>query len=64
VPEADLDKIFDPFYRVDASRTNETGGTGLGLTIVQSCVMACGGKVSARTLSPKGFAVTMTIVLR
>jgi len=36
VPPESLSKLFDPFYRVDSSRTRQTGGAGLGLTIVQS----------------------------
>jgi len=42
-------KIFDAFYRADTSRTRETGGTGLGLTIVKTCIESCGGSVSAGT---------------
>jgi two-component system sensor histidine kinase CpxA len=45
VPEEMLAQIFDPFYRLDASRSRETGGFGLGLAIVKSCVEACGGTV-------------------
>lgn len=45
VPEALLGRLFDPFFRIDDSRTRETGGTGLGLAIVQTCIQACGGTV-------------------
>jgi len=48
VPPEALSKLFDPFFRVDPSRTRETGGVGLGLAIVKSCVEACGGTVAAR----------------
>jgi two-component system sensor histidine kinase CpxA len=48
VPPEALPKLFDPFFRVDPSRTRETGGVGLGLAIVKSCVEACGGTVAAR----------------
>ena len=61
VPEADLAKIFDPFYRPDASRDRATGGAGLGLTIVKSCVEACGGTVACRNLQPHGFEVRMEL---
>jgi len=61
VPEADLAKIFDPFYRLDASRDRATGGVGLGLTIVKSCVEACGGTVACRNLQPHGFEVRMQL---
>ena len=61
IPAEALAKIFDPFYRVDASRDRATGGVGLGLAIVKTCVEACGGKVAARRLEPTGFEVTMTL---
>lgn len=61
VPEADLAKIFDPFYRLDVSRDRTTGGVGLGLTIVKSCVEACGGTVTCRNLQPRGFEVRVQL---
>ncbi len=57
VPEADLPRIFDAFYRVDPSRTRATGGTGLGLAIVKSCVESCGGTVTARNRQPHGLEI-------
>ncbi len=59
VPEAELAKIFDPFYRVDSSRARETGGVGLGLAIVKTCVEACRGIVTCRNLHPRGLEVTL-----
>ena len=61
VPEADLVKIFDAFYRVDTSRTRSTGGTGLGLTIVKTCIESCGGSVRARIREPHGLEVLITL---
>lgn len=61
VPESSLEKLFDPFYRIESDRARQTGGTGLGLAIVKTCVEACQGKVSARILKPKGFAVTILL---
>ncbi len=52
-PEKELSRLFEPFYRLDRSRNRETGGTGLGMTIVDSSVRACNGKVSAEQ-SPMG----------
>ena len=61
VPEGSLPKLFDPFYRVDTSRTRDTGGIGLGLTIVKTCVESCGGCVSCQNRKPAGFVVRMTL---
>jgi two-component system sensor histidine kinase CpxA len=61
VPDDEIERIFDPFYRPERSRSRETGGAGLGLAIVRTCVSACGGAVAAKNLSPKGFAVTITL---
>lgn len=60
VAEENLPRIFDAFYRPDASRTRRTGGAGLGLAIVKSCVEACGGEATAANREGGGLAVTMT----
>src|SRR5260221_3703300 len=46
IPPEDLERIFERFYRTDASRTRATGGFGLGLTIVRDLVNAMGGSVT------------------
>ena len=46
IPEAELPQVFQPFYRVDSSRSRDTGGTGLGLAIAQSIVQAHGGELT------------------
>jgi two-component system sensor histidine kinase CpxA len=61
VPANELARIFDPFYRVDASRDRATGGVGLGLAIVKTCVEACGGSVTCRNREPKGLEVTLQL---
>ena len=43
----DLEHLFDRFYRTDASRSSETGGHGIGLSVAQSIVAAHGGKLQA-----------------
>jgi two-component system sensor histidine kinase CpxA len=57
----DLSRIFDPFYRADASRDRATGGVGLGLAIVKSCIESCGGAVACRNLEPSGLEVTIRL---
>jgi two-component system sensor histidine kinase CpxA len=59
VPEDALPRIFDPFFRVDTSRTRETGGVGLGLTIAKTCVEACQGTISVRNRAPSGLEITI-----
>ena len=61
VPEHALEEIFAPFYRLDASRRQETGGVGLGLAIVKGCVEACRGTVVCRNLQPSGLEVEIRL---
>ncbi len=49
IPAKDIDHIFDRFYRVEDSRSVETGGTGLGLAITQNIVGLHGGRISVRS---------------
>jgi two-component system, OmpR family, sensor histidine kinase CpxA len=61
VPGELLQRVFDPFFRAETSRSRDTGGTGLGLAIVKTCVEACGGIIAARNREPRGFEVEMTL---
>lgn len=56
-----VERIFDRFFRVDASRARLSGGTGLGLAIVRSIMQAHGGEVTATSDSPTG-RTTFTLV--
>jgi signal transduction histidine kinase len=49
IPKKDLEQIFQRFYRVESSRSSETGGSGLGLAIAQSIVLMHGGSISAKS---------------
>jgi len=59
--EEDLDRIFTPFYRPEASRNRESGGTGLGLAIVRSCVESCQGTVQCRNRKPRGLELEIRL---
>ncbi len=48
LPAEDVDRIFEPFYRADPSRSRDSGGAGLGLSIVSAVVTAHGGHVKVR----------------
>lgn len=60
-PEEELPKLFDAFYRLDDSRNRDTGGVGLGLTIVKTCVESCRGSVLAANREPHGLEVTIRL---
>ena len=51
LPARDLERVFDPFYRAEASRTLDLGGVGLGLSIARSTARAHGGDVTLQAHS-------------
>ena len=61
IPEADLARIFERFYRVDKARSRESGGTGLGLSIVKHLVQRLGGAVRAANRPGGGAVFTVTL---
>lgn len=61
IPEAELARVFDPFVRLEASRSRETGGTGLGLSIARGIVQAHGGEVSLANREGGGVVARVTL---
>jgi two-component system sensor histidine kinase SenX3 len=61
IPERDLERIFERFYRVDRARSRETGGTGLGLAIVRHVATNHGGEVRVQSQEGQGSTFTLTI---
>jgi two-component system sensor histidine kinase CpxA len=62
IPEKLRERIFDPFFRADASRDERTGGLGLGLAIAQRAVRVHRGEITATNASP-GALLTITLPL-
>jgi signal transduction histidine kinase len=63
VPEAELQRIFEPFYRTDSARTRSSGGTGLGLAIARRAVEWHGGTIVAQNAAGGGLEVTIRLPL-
>ena len=61
IPERDLERIFERFYRVDPARSRATGGTGLGLAIVKHIAATHGGEVSVWSVEGNGSTFTLKL---
>ncbi len=64
IPQKDLKRIFDRFYRVDGARSRETGGTGLGLSICQWIAQAHEGRIAVESKVGKGSTFTVTLPMK
>ncbi len=63
IPAEDLPHIFEPFYRVDKSRSKRTGGYGLGLNLCKTIVEAHGGHIEIESTPERGTTVTVRLLL-
>jgi signal transduction histidine kinase len=61
IDAADAERIFEPFVRLDEARSRETGGSGLGLPIARSVVVAHGGTVSLESAPKAGSRITVRL---
>lgn len=63
IPAADLDRVFEPFYRAERSRSRETGGVGLGLAVTRDIIRAHHGKINIKNKKPHGLRVWVGFTL-
>ena len=60
IPAEDAERIFEPFFRVDRSRSKESGGYGLGLSICKRVMEAHGGRISVERSNGRGASFVLT----
>jgi signal transduction histidine kinase len=61
IPEAELERVFEPFYRLEGSRSRDTGGTGLGLSIARKIAQAHGGTLRLRNVKDGGLEAALAL---
>jgi signal transduction histidine kinase len=61
IPEGELEKVFEPFYRIEQSRNRATGGTGLGLAIARDIAHMHGGDLVLRNRADRGLEAILTL---
>jgi signal transduction histidine kinase len=61
IPEPELERVMQPYYRLETSRNRGTGGTGLGLAIAQQLTQALGGALKLANRDGGGLQATLTL---
>jgi signal transduction histidine kinase len=61
IPAAELERVFEPFYRLESSRNRDGGGTGLGLSIARDVAQAHGGSLTLHNLPAGGLEALLTL---
>jgi signal transduction histidine kinase len=61
IAECEQDRVFDPFYRIEGSRSRETGGAGLGLTLARTVVRTHGGDITLHNRKGRGLRVVVSL---
>ena len=64
IPESELKQVFEPFYRLEQSRSRDTGGVGLGLAIALSAINAEGGELTLSNRAEGGLRATISLPVR
>jgi signal transduction histidine kinase len=64
IPFDELERVFEPFYRLESSRNRDTGGTGLGLSIARDVAQAHGGSLVAQNLPGRGLEALLVLPRR
>jgi len=61
IPAPELERVFEPFYRLEGSRSRHTGGTGLGLSIARQIAQLHGGRLELRNVEAGGLEAALTL---
>jgi protein-histidine pros-kinase len=61
IPLADLERVTEPYFRVDGARNAESGGVGLGLSIARDIAFLHGGELELKNREPNGLAATLLL---
>jgi signal transduction histidine kinase len=61
IPEPELERVFEPFYRLEGSRSRDTGGTGLGLSIARQIAQLHGGTLKLQNIKEGGLEAVLTL---